>query len=186
MKIIELFEESPIIASVRDEAGLRRSLESDCRVVFVLFGDMCGIARIAERLKEHDKVVIIHVDLIGGLSPRDVAIDFIKSNTSADGIISTKPILVRRALELGLYGGQRSFLIDSLALNTLKCQLEAFVPDFIEIVPGIMPKVLRSMRSYTTVPLVAGGLLADRKDIIAAFDAGMDAISTTKGELWGL
>lgn len=36
MKAIELPEESPVIAAVRDDRGLKRCFESECQVVFVL------------------------------------------------------------------------------------------------------------------------------------------------------
>ena len=45
---------------------------------------------------------------------------------------------------------------------------------------------MKIVRTYTDIPLVAGGLISDKKDIIAAFDAGVDAVSTTREELWGL
>lgn len=34
---------------------------------------------------------MVHVDLIGGLSPREIAVEYLKNNTDADGIITTKP-----------------------------------------------------------------------------------------------
>jgi len=64
--------------------------------------------------------------------------------------------------------------------------LAVLKPDFMEIMPGVMPKILKTVRTYTDIPLVAGGLISDKKDIMAAFDAGVDAVSTTKPELWGL
>ncbi len=36
MKAIELLETSPVIAAVKDDKGLRKCFESECRVVFVL------------------------------------------------------------------------------------------------------------------------------------------------------
>lgn len=184
MKTLELLESSPVIAAVKDDKGLMRCFETECSVVFILYGTVCTIREIVEKVKAHQKTAIVHVDLIAGLSNKEVAVDFMKQNTRADGIISTKPLLVKRAVELGMYGGQRTFMIDSMALATLKKQLETFQPHFIEVMPGIMPKVLKEMRAYTKIPLVAGGLISDKKDIMAAFDAGADAISTTKDELW--
>ena len=55
-----------------------------------------------------------------------------------------------------------------------------------ELMPGVRPKILKTVRGYTEIPLVAGGLISDKKDILAAFDAGVDAVSTTREELWGL
>ena len=184
MKAIELLEASPVIVAVKDESGLKKCFESECQVVFVLYGSICNIEEIVRQIKERGKIAIVHADLTAGLSAKEIAVDFIKQNTQADGIISTKPLLVKRALELGLFGIQRTFIIDSLAMSTTKKQIDTFHPDLVEVMPGVMPKVLREIRAYTDIPIIAGGLISDKKDIMAAFAAGADAISTTKQELW--
>ena len=183
-RIIDLLETSPVIAAVKDEKGLRRCFESECSVVFILYGNLCNIAGIVNQVKNQGMTAIVHVDFIAGLSNKEIAVDFIKQSTRADGIISTKPMLVKRAQELGMYSGQRTFLIDSIALGTLKKQIETFRPDFIEIMPGIMPTILKHMKEYTDIPIVAGGLIFDKKDVMAAFDAGVDAVSTSFEDLW--
>lgn len=184
MKLEDIFESSPVITAVKDETGLAHAMEKDCTIVFILYGTVCNIRKIVDTVKEHGKLAIVHVDLIVGLSSKEIAVDFIKENTRADGIISTKPVLVKRAMELGLIGGQRTFLIDSIALENTRKQLVSFQPDFMEIMPGVMPKVLKMIRETTSVLLVAGGLLSDKQDIMAAFQAGVDAVSTTKEDLW--
>ena len=186
-KIRDLFEISPIITAVKDEQGLEKALKTESPVVFLLFGNICNITGLVDQVKNSGKIAIVHVDLIQGLSSKEVAVDFIHQNTRADGIISTKAPLVRHAMDLGMiHGGQRTFLIDSMALETTKKQLLTFQPDFMELMPGVMPKILKTVRGYTEIPLVAGGLISDKKDILAAFDAGVDAVSTTREELWGL
>lgn len=185
-KIRDLFEISPIITAVKDEPGLEKALKIESPVVFLLFGNICNITGLVDQVKNSGKIAIVHVDLIQGLSSKEVAVDFIHQNTRADGIISTKAPLVRHAMDLGMIGGQRTFLIDSMALETTKKQLLTFQPDFMELMPGVMPKILKTVRGYTEIPLVAGGLISDKKDILAAFDAGVDAVSTTREELWGL
>ena len=185
-KIRDLFEISPIITAVKDEQGLEKALKTESPVVFLLFGNICNITGLVNKEKNSGKIAIVHVDLIQGLSSKEVAVDFIHQNTRADGIISTKAPLVRHAMDLGMIGGQRTFLIDSMALETTKKQLLTFQPDFMELMPGVMPKILKTVRGYTEIPLVAGGLISDKKDILAAFDAGVDAVSTTREELWGL
>lgn len=184
MKLEDIFASSPVITAVKDDTGLERAMEKDCAIVFILYGNVCNISSIVKKVKERKKLAIVHVDLIAGLSSKEVAVDYIKENTRADGIISTRPGMVKRAMELGLIGGQRAFLIDSIALENTRKQLAAFQPDFMEIMPGMMPKILKRIRETTSVLLVAGGLLSDKQDIMAAFQAGVDAVSTTKEELW--
>ena len=108
-KMIEIFEDCPVIAAVKDEEGMEKCLESEIPVVFVLYGDICNIGEIVGRLKKAGKVVIIHLDLITGLSSKEVAVDFLKQVTHADGIISTKPAIIRKAREEEMFAIMRFF-----------------------------------------------------------------------------
>ena len=112
----EILVESPVIAAIKDERGLGECLKTECQVVFILFGNVCNIGDIVKRVKDGGKRAIVHMDLVNGLSSKEISVDFIKNTTQADGIISTKPMIVKRAKELGLLTIQRFFIIDSIAL----------------------------------------------------------------------
>lgn len=183
-KIIEILEMSPIIAAIKNEEGLKECIESECNMVFVLYGNICDICDIVDKLKENNKIVMVHADLIAGLSHKKEAIDFIKNNTNADGIISTKISQVKYAKEIGLISVLRTFIIDSMALDTVIKQSDVVDPDMIEIMPGIMPAIIREVNSKIDIPIIAGGLIHEKKEIIQAFDAGASAISTTNTALW--
>ena len=114
-EFMEALENSPVIAAVKDDDGLKKCLETDSSIVFILYGDICNIPQIVETVKSAGKIAMVHVDLIHGLSPKEIAIDFIHQYTKADGIISTKALLIKRASELGLYTIHRFFVIDSKA-----------------------------------------------------------------------
>ena len=67
--LMEQFEDCPVLAAVKDEEGLRACLfDSEIRIVIVLYGDICSISGIVGRLKDAGKTVIVHLDLISGLS----------------------------------------------------------------------------------------------------------------------
>ncbi|MDD6056846.1 MAG: glycerol-3-phosphate responsive antiterminator, partial [Clostridiales bacterium] len=93
----DALEDSPIIAAVKDDAGLQRCLHSESRVVFLLYGDLCNISDLVETVKSAKKIAMVHLDLINGLGAKEIAVDFIKKYTKADGIITTKPPLINRA-----------------------------------------------------------------------------------------
>ena len=105
--------DSPIVAAVKDEPGLERCLNSPCRVVFVLFGDLNSVPRIVAELKTAGKTVFVHADLIEGLSAREAAVDYLIHAARPDGIISTRLPLLRFAKAKGLRTILRFFLIDS-------------------------------------------------------------------------
>jgi glycerol uptake operon antiterminator len=182
--LLEILNGSPVIAAIKDPAGLEKCLASDCRVVFVLFGDLVGIAGIIQKIKAAGKLAFVHVDLIDGLSSRDVSVDFIAQNTGADGIITTKANLARRAKSRGLISVQRFFVIDSLSLSNIEKQMPLEAADLIEILPGVMPKIIRRLRNSTGKPIIAGGLIMEKEDILAALDAGALAISSTDRDVW--
>ena len=94
--------------------------------------------------------------------------------------------LIRRARHQGLLTIQRAFILDSLSLNNLSGQLEQGKPDFVEILPGIMPRVITEISTRTRVPVIAGGLLRDKADVMAAMRAGASAVSTSAPELWDI
>ena len=182
--LLEVIADSPVIAAVKDEEGLDKSLRTDCRIIFILYGNICSLTTIVEKIKSRDKLAIVHVDLVQGLSAKTEAIDYIKNNTKADGILSTKGNLVKHAADIGLIGILRNFIIDSMAMENVKKQVELAHPDMIEIMPGIMPEIIEKLKNEIKLPLIAGGLISDTKDVIAALSAGADAVSTTKEELW--
>lgn len=185
-ELLEQFEDCPVIAAIKDEEGLQKCLESDIQIVFVLFGDICSISDIVKRLKDGGKTVIIHMDLIGGLSSREVAVTYVHRVTEADGIISTKPTLIKQAKELDFFAVMRFFMLDSMAYENIKKQIEHINPDMIEIIPGAMPKVISKLCSFIEgkVPVIAGGMITDKEDTMAALNAGATAISTTKQDVW--
>ena len=183
-KLYDLIETNPVIAAVKDMEGLDACCKRDeIKVVFILFGDICNISAIVGQIKESDKVAMVHIDLITGLSSKEVAVDFIR-NTSADGIISTKPALIKRARELSLYTTLRVFVLDSMAFENIEKQMSVARPDIIEILPGLMPKVIRRVCRLVKVPVIAGGLISDKEDVMAALSAGAISVSTTNQKVW--
>ena len=183
-------EANPVIAAVKSDAGLQAAVEmEEIQVIFVLYGDVCTIPDILEKIKAAGKKAMVHIDLIAGLSAKEISVEFIARQTRADGIITTKPALVRRAKELGIFAVLRFFVIDSLALKNienLEMQCGTSRPDFIEVLPGVMPKVLGRIAKVSRIPMIAGGLITEKEDVIAALSAGAIAVSSTNQDVWNL
>ena len=183
-------EANPVIAAVKSDAGLQAAVEmEEIQVIFVLYGDVCTIPEILERIKAAGKKAMVHIDLIAGLSAKEISVEFIARQTRADGIITSKPALVRRAKELGIFAVLRFFVIDSLALKNienLEMQCGTSRPDFIEVLPGVMPKVLGRIAKVSRIPMIAGGLITEKEDVIAALSVGAIAVSSTNQDVWKL
>lgn len=181
---LEELQASPVIAAIKDDEGLEEVLKSECRAVFILRGSILNIAETVRRIKDSGRMTLVHADLIDGLSTKDVCVDYIASQTAADGILSTRVNIIRRARELGLVAIQRFFLLDSISIHNLEKQ--PLHTTAIDIMPGVMPGVIRNLAGRVSSPIIASGLLSAKEDIIAALSAGALAVSTTNSELWSV
>lgn len=185
-KLPEIIEKNPVIIAIKNDKELEKSLSYDNQVVFMLYGDICTISEKVDRLKNSGKIVIVHEDLISGLSSDDICSEFIKKYTKADGIITTRPNNINKAKKLGLFAILRFFVMDSLSYKNINKTLNQCTPDIIDILPGVMPKILKRISEEVKVPIIAGGLISDKEDIIGALKAGCIGISTTDSNIWSV
>lgn len=183
-EIFDIIYENPIIMAIKNNKDLRDSLDSENKIVFVLFGTVESIPHIVKKLKKHGKIVMVHEDLIEGLSSSQLSSAFIKNYTDADGIITTRPQNAAYARQIGLFAILRFFVLDSLSYENVKETVKKANCDLIEILPGIMPKILDDISKRTNIPLVAGGLINEKSDVIDALNANAIAISSSNTDVW--
>lgn len=182
--MIEILQENPVIASVKDEAGAQAALRSDCKIVFLLYGSVLNIASIVDVLKKHGKMVFVDVDLLDGFASKEIVVTYLKMHTAADGVLSSKAFMVKAAKEQGLFAIHRLFLIDSMSYQNARKQVKISKADCIEILPGCMPRVISWLIEDVSVPLIAGGLVCDKDDVVAALKAGATAVASSNEGVW--
>ncbi len=175
---------NPIIAAVTDLSKLKEVLESPCEIVFLLTGNIFNVKAAVDELKDGGKLVFIHLDLLEGLSKDHIALEYIHKSINPDGIITTKSNLVRIAKEIGMFAIQRFFLIDSISVESGVKTVQSSRPDAVEIMPGIMHRITSRICKEIKIPVIAGGFINDKEDVIACLNAGAMGISTSKEEIW--
>lgn len=169
------------IIAVKDSISLEAALLSSSKIIFLLNSDICTIEETTRKIKAANKICFIHLDMVHGLNTKDnSALTFLRENTFADGIITTKMQVAKFAKKTGFIVILRCFLIDSISLaTTYKIFNENFI-DAVEILPGVMPKIIKKLSSKSNVPIIASGLIVDQDDILTALNSGAIAISTTE------
>ena len=60
----EALLDAPIIAAVKSDAELKKALESDCQVIFLLYGTLVNIDLLVQRIHDRDKICFVHIDLV--------------------------------------------------------------------------------------------------------------------------
>lgn len=178
--------QSQVIASIKEEADLEKAARSNANIVFILTGNLITMAGYLKKLKEAGKTTFIHIDFIDGLSNTKSAIKYIAEIWKPAGIITTKSNLIKYAKEEGLMTIQRLFLIDRNALVKGIDIAHNCKPDAIEILPGLMPSIIDKLTTMTTLPIIAGGLISNKEDILNGLSAGALAISSGDPKLWNL
>ncbi len=175
---LELF---PIISAVH-EAQFTAALSSPVDIIFLLEGDVMSVAEKIADAHDHGKAVFVHIDLMKGIGKDKCGVEFL-AKCGADGIISTRAPLIKTAKEIGIMTVQRYFALDSQGLESIKEMINSAKPDFVEIMPGVIEKVIKKFAN-SEIPVIAGGLLETKAEVTAALSSGALAISTGKSELW--
>lgn len=172
-----------IIAAVKNDNDFEKVLETKLEFIFDLNPDLLTLSEKVKRAHEKGFKIFIHLDLASGIGKDKSGILFAKA-TGVDGIISTRVNIIRMAREEGLFTVQRFFIVDSHSIETTSDAIKSSKPDMIEIMPGISPKIIKNLKNRLDVPIIAGGLIDSKDEIVAALESGATAVSTGKKELW--
>jgi glycerol uptake operon antiterminator len=181
--IVDLVEYETI-AAVQSEADLDDALRSNVNIIFLLTGSIFNIQELVDRSKAAGKQAFLHMEFIEGIAPDKSGVAYVARNIAPTGIISTRSNLIRVAKEMELMAIQRIFLIDRNAVVKGIRVVEQSAPDAVEIMPGVMPRVIREMTELTPLPIIAGGLIGTRQEIDEALAAGALAVSVGTKEFW--
>lgn len=181
---MEATENCPVIPEIINDEWLEALPESDCDIVYIVYGDICTIPEIVEKVKAAGKMAIVHMDLIVGLSSKEISVDFLKKYTKADGIISMKPAMIKRANDVGLFTIQRFYLMDRFTYANIEKHIKNCNPDIVEFLPAGLSKVMSFLIEKIDRPVVASGLTQDKDDVMGALKVGAIAVATSNRRVW--
>ena len=178
-----LLDDNPIIAAVRTPSELAAALKAPVGIIFLLNGSILTLAEDVSRTHEAGKLLFVHIDLAEGVGKDTSGVGFL-SRLGVDGIISTRSGMIRAAKEWGMRTVQRFFIVDSHSVDTAIEAIRSCEPSMAELMPGVIPKVIQRFCRKVEMPVIVGGLIETKEEIIQAINSGASAISTAKRELW--
>ncbi|MGB9820271.1 MAG: glycerol-3-phosphate responsive antiterminator [Pseudothermotoga sp.] len=176
----------PVVPAVREDTQIQKVLTSKATSVFLLTGDIMELQQVIQLFHSTNKYVFLHIDLVKGLGKDEAALKFLKVQLKADGVITTKGNLVSFAKKIDLVPIQRIFLLDSQSLTTGIQQAKSHCPDYIEVLPGLLPDLIKRIREETKIPVITGGLVKTIGQIKEALSNGAIAVSTSEESLWNI
>jgi glycerol uptake operon antiterminator len=78
---------------------------------------------------------------------------------------------------------QRFFALDSQGLRNMPELIELSKPDMVEIMPGVIGKIIKRLSDGKT-PIISGGLIDSKEEVTTALSCGAVAVSTGAKDLW--
>lgn len=173
-----------IFPTSRNMKEFERFLESSYEKGIFLDMHVSQLRHVQLLARQHQKKLFFHMDLIHGLKNDEFATEYVCQEIQPEGIISTKGSVIMKAKQKGVLSIQRVFLIDSQALEKNLKIIEKTQPDFVEVMPGAMPWIIKEIKECVDIPIIAGGFIRTAKEVNAAIDAGATAITTSNVKLW--
>nr|WP_269719686.1 MULTISPECIES: glycerol-3-phosphate responsive antiterminator [Bacillus] len=173
-----------IIPAIRNIKEFNQFLQSNYQVGIFMDFHIAQMKSLYEVARQHEKKMILHVDKVNGIKADEYGTEFICQEFKPYGIISTKSNVIMKAKQKGVISIQRIFLIDGSSIEKNIKLFQKTDPDFIEILPGVIPKAIESIRMRANKEVLTGGLIETREEVRSAIVAGATAVTTSKQELW--
>ncbi len=172
------------IASVKEPKALEKALEAEVSAVVLSTGNIGIIKRYVDLYRSHRTPVFLHLERIGGISHDKEGIAFLAHYVKPDGIVTTRNSVIKLAKLQGLLTIQRLFLVDSDSIKSGLQSVQETQPDAIEIMPALLPEFIALYREQVDIPIIAGGLIRERTQMIQALQYGAVAVSMGNHQLW--
>lgn len=178
------FHNQPILPAIRNMKQFDEFLSSSFSYGVILdihLGQLKGVIKEAQK---HGKNMMVHVDLIQGIKHDEYGAEFICQDIKPAGIISTRSNVIAKAKQKKIYAIQRLFLLDTSAMEKSMEFIGKHKPDFIEVLPGIVPTLIQEIKEKTGIPIFAGGFIRTEEDVEQALKAGAVAVTMSNTKLW--
>lgn len=178
------FNRQRILPATRKVKDLEKLLTRSYEYIVLLDMHINQLQPIVQLAKSHGKKPIVHADLIEGLKNDEYAAEYICQIVQPAGIVSTRAGVIAKTKQNGLLAIQRLFLLDTNALEKSYALFERTKPDYIEVLPGVIPHMVTEVYARTGIPIFAGGLIRTVNDVEQALSAGATAVTTSNQTLW--
>lgn len=178
----------PIIPVFSDPAG-KEELLAHASLLFLQGGELADLPATLERLQNGpaaDLPIMLHIDLLAGLTSDEAGLRFLAGLNGVDGIITVRSHLVAPARRLGMASILLLFLQDGRSVDRGLHVIEKSKPDMVELVPGVAALETSASFEPIRIPRIAGGLIRSAEIAQKLLGSGCAAVSSSDSALWEL
>lgn len=173
-----------IIPAARSMKDFEFLLSSALKNIILLDVHIAQLPYIRRMAEQSGKNLILHADLVQGLRSDEAGAQFLCQVIKPAGIISTHSNVISTVKKHHIISIQRIFLLDSHSLETSYRIMRTSDPDYIEVLPGMMPQIIQEIALKSKRPILAGGFIRSLSDVELILDSGAMAVTTSSRSLW--
>lgn len=166
----------PVVPSMK---RLEKFIETDLIVCILQDIHISLLEHMIKTLHDNNKLALVHIDMVHGISSDEHGAEFLCQRLRADGVISSKTRIIETTKKNKKIAIQRMFLIDSKSIERGIETLQKSQPDIVEVMPAIAYKIIPYIKSKINMPLIGGGLLKTKEDILQGLEAGCMAFTVS-------
>lgn len=175
-----------IIPAVGNHQDMKRFLSSNLTYGLLMNFQLAQLPELVLLMKEHQKKVLIHSELIKGLSSDEFGAIYLIQSLKIDGIISSKPKVIEVCKKRGVIGILRFFLKDSISLQqSIEIALK-IEPHYLEILPALSVDIIPHIKQSIQTDILMGGLLQTKEQICKCLSHGAVAVTTSNPLFWDI
>lgn len=179
----------PIIPYLTEGMMLDAAQIGPATIMMIGGGELADLPSLLEKLSRppFDKLlVLLHIDLMNGLSNDESGLRYIATLDRIDGVVTVRHHLAPLARKLDLISVVRLFLQDGRAVERGLAVIDKSKPDAVEVLPGVAFLQVAERFANLPIPCIAGGLIRTPEVVKQILDAGCKAVSTSNTKLWTL
>lgn len=166
----------PVVPSMK---RLEKFIETDLVVCILQDIHISLLEHMIKTLHDNNKLALVHIDMVHGISSDEHGVEFLCQRLRADGVISSKTRIIETTKKNKKIAIQRMFLIDSKSIERGIETVQKSQPDIVEVMPAIAYKIIPYIKSKISMPLIGGGLLKSKEDILQGLEAGCMAFTVS-------
>jgi len=129
-------EKQKVIPAISNHKKLKEFLDSNLVYGILMNFQLAQLQDLVKTMKNHQKKVLIHSELIKGLTSDEFGAIYLIQVLNVDGIISSKPKVIEVCKKRGIIGIYRFFIKDAISLEQSLEIGRRLRPDYIEILPA--------------------------------------------------
>ncbi len=173
-----------VIPAISSHKDLKLFLQSPLPFGILMNFQLAQLPDLVETMKSYHKKVLVHSELIKGLASDEFGAIYLIQTLKVDGIISSKSKVIEVCKKRNVLGIFRFFLKDSISLEQSLEMARRCEADYYEILPALSTQILPDIKKQLDKPIWMGGLIQSEEHVLACYQAGASAVTTSNSTLW--